>query len=112
MIGESGRRGWVVCVSIFTLSLLSGGPTDAALRRMNWRLEGYVAPAPAGTKPEAHLVLQSGGKDYAFVLTKAVSIAGHVAPSHLVRDLESHQNKLSLRGSAAMLEVLAKAAPG
>jgi hypothetical protein len=99
-------------MSILALSLLIGGTTDAALRRMNWRLEGYVAPAPAGTKPEAQLVLQCNGADYEFVLTKAVPTTPHVAPSHLAHDLQSHQNKLVLRGPAAMLHVLTTATPG
>jgi len=84
----------------------------ATVWRASWRLEGYVGQAPAGIKPEAHVILQYNGKDYAFDLTKTVLISGHVPQGQLLDDIERHRGKLLLRGKATVLDGLRTASPG
>lgn len=107
------RHPWLLSVSVLLSSLVAGPLANAAsLRRANWRLEGYVGQAPAGTKAEAHLVLQSNNKEYEFDLTKAAMISGRGSHGQLARDLKPYQNKLLVREPAAATDALRNAAPG
>jgi hypothetical protein len=102
-----------VALLMLATSLCAGPPADAAIIwRANWRLEGYVGQAPAGITPDAHIVLQYEGKDYPFDVTKAVVTAGRVPKGQLLGDIEHHQMKLQLHGTAKTLDVLRKASPG
>ena len=113
MITACVRHRWLVSTSILALSLVAQPLANAAsLRRANWRLEGFVGQAPAGIKPDAHLVLQYEGKNYEFDLTKAVVLTGHVSPSQLLRDIKPGQNQLLLRGPAKAMGALTNASVG
>jgi hypothetical protein len=102
-----------VAVSILATSLFAGPLANAAtIWRANWRVEGYVGQAPAGIKPEAHVVLQYNGKDYPFDLTETVLISGHVPQGQLLNAIERHQMRLLLRGKAEVLDRLRTASPG
>ena len=106
-------RSACVAVSLLATSLLAQPSARAAtVWRANWRVEGYVGQAPAGTKTEAHVTLLYSGKEYPFDLTEATVIAGRVPPRQLLDDIEHHQMKLLLRGTPDVLGPLLKATPG
>ena len=113
MITEGIRHRWLVCASILALSLVAQPFANAAsVRRPHWGLEGFVGQAPAGIRPDAHLVLRYEGKDYEFDLTKAVVIAGRASRTLLLRDIEPGRNQLILRGSAKTMGALTNASVG
>jgi hypothetical protein len=102
-----------VAATLLLASLLTAPCADAAtVWRANWRVEGYVGQAPAGTKPEAHVILLYSGKEYPFDLTAATVVTGRVPPRQLLDDIEHHQMRLLLRGQPDVLDGLLKAAPG
>ena len=88
----------LISISAVTISLvIASVGNGATIWRANWRLEGYLGQAPAGTKSKAHIVLEYNGTDHEFDLTDAVVLSGHSPGRQLLRDIERNHNKLVLR---------------
>lgn len=113
MVSRCRRQlGWAVALILGTALFAAQVANAATVWRASWRVEGYVGQAPADVKPEAHVVFQYNGQDYAFDLTKTVLTHGHVRPGQLLDDIQHHRGKLLLRGKAKVLDGLKTASPG
>lgn len=107
------RTPWLIVLSVLAVTVLAGQPAGAVRsRRADLVLEGFVAPAPAGVRPEARLVLRAGGKTYDFVLTRTAVIRGNRSRNQLLQDISPGGNILTLRGPDSALRGLTTASPG
>ncbi len=101
----------VLCLVVARAPAGAIGPNRASSPDL-LRLEGYVSKAPAGTKPEAHLVLQYQGKDYEFDLSKMVVVTGSRTYGQVLQEITPYRVSFLLRGSSPAVGKLTGAAPG
>ncbi|MBI1813773.1 MAG: hypothetical protein HYR72_02210 [Deltaproteobacteria bacterium] len=101
----------VLCLVVASTQVGAIGPNRAGSPDL-LRLEGYVTNAPAGIKPEAHLVLQYQGKDYEFDLSKMVVVTGSRTYGQVLQEITPYRVSFLLRGPSPAVGKLTGAAPG